>query len=202
MSIYDPYNQYSTDVVYISSLSAVGSKDGQVIAFDGKTGRWKPTTFAPPINTATIKNFSGGSTSLLFTETTLVSAKKITVMFDRVTTNGQNSLTIQLGSRGSLKYGGYNCTSLAGSAEAGNVKLAYDGFVISGAVSGVPASGLMNFATMGNNIWVGSGSFTASMMSIAAGSVTLNGPIDRIKIGTVGDASKIYRGAVNIMWEY
>lgn len=192
-------DSWSSAFLSLSSIDPREGSDTQIIQYDNATDKWGPAFLT---NTAVAQSFSD-SGSVIFTGfSSLVKAKKITVMMHNVVPRSAAQITIQFGSGGSLKYGDYNSASLAGSDNVGNMRRQYDGFVIAGTEAGVPMSGLMNFATLGDNIWAGSGSFTASMMALAAGSIALDGPIDIIRIGTVNDSGIIQSGSVNITWEY
>jgi hypothetical protein len=130
--------------------------------------------------------------------------KKITVMFNGVSTNGTNGFRFQIGS-GSVETSGYVGTSSV---------------VGDGSVTGVLASGTSGLDTwvivaanlyhgqavflhMGSNIW----SLSVSLVSneprafFSAGTKTTSGVLDRLRITTTGGTNTFDAGSINILYE-
>jgi hypothetical protein len=131
-------------------------------------------------------------------------AKRITVMFGGVSTNGTSLKQVQLGS-GSFTTSGYSggggaisSGSAGGSSSttgllAGVFTLASDAF-----------SGNMIITNLTGNSWVASfsgGSATGNLGSVSGGSVTIGGVLDRIRITTVNGTDTFDAGSINVMYE-
>jgi hypothetical protein len=134
--------------------------------------------------------------------------KRITVMFDGVSTNGTSNILIQLGNAGGVETTGY----------AGNTFNTFDGGTINvgvwsaGAVVHVASTGATYQGSVGatifsGNSWVFSGSVSPSLtnsnnrMSILSGSKTLSDILDRIRITTVNGTDTFDAGSFNILYE-
>ena len=134
--------------------------------------------------------------------------KKITVMFSGVSTNGSGNYQIQIGS-GSVTTSGYlGSTGYFTTGTA--VSAATTGFLIynpSGAAvvaHGTTTLTLLNSAT---NTWVATSimaSSQAAQMLFGAGSISLAGTLDQLRIigsATGSPADTFDAGTINIMYE-
>jgi hypothetical protein len=129
--------------------------------------------------------------------------KRITVMFNGVSTNGSSAYLIQLGDSGGIETTGYlgtaaQCaaTSAAGTETAG--------FQIRTASSSAVIYGSANFCNLNGNSWVGMGTFArtdGAEMLISSCAKTLSGTLDRVRITTVNGTDVFDAGSVNIMYE-
>lgn len=136
-------------------------------------------------------------------------AKKITVMFNGVSTNGLTHKIIRLGSAGSIQTTGYVASSafcqINASVTGGVVDTT--GFPIYSSRIAAAHSGLITFVNQGNNIWVASGvtdygmSDTITCSIISSGRVELSSTLDRIRITTVNGTDTFDAGQINIMYE-
>jgi hypothetical protein len=130
-------------------------------------------------------------------------AKRITVMFNGVSTNGTSNLLIQIGS-GSVAASGY----LGGSSNLSSAIITtsyttgfgirgYDtaSFLMVGSISIKLLSGFIYTAdgVLSNSI--------GNVTNITAGNVTLTGVLDRIRITTVNGTDTFDAGSINIMYE-
>ena len=129
-------------------------------------------------------------------------AKRITVMLSGVSTSGASNPIIQLGA-GSVTTSGY----LGGSIESGNTRATFTtGF---GILSSAPVNllyGHMVLTNISANVWVASSNFVLFQSSIyyivaGAGSISLGGTLDRLRITTVNGTDTFDAGTINIMWE-
>lgn len=130
--------------------------------------------------------------------------KRITVMFNGVSTSGTSSFLIQLGTSSGVTTSGYlgQCTNTSGAASTNFTS----GFVfnISVAAAGVFA-GNMTICNFSGNIW----SETSTSMptagtgggSYGAGYVSLASTLDRVRITTVNGTDTFDAGTINIMYE-
>lgn len=130
--------------------------------------------------------------------------KRITVMFRQVSTNGSSNKLIQVGagsvttsgydSSGSLIYGSNQCVITASTA----------GFIIRVDGSGELFSGQYVLTLLGSNIWVGSSvvaDSSANRVWHSAGSISLGGTLDRVRITTVNGTDAFDAGSINILYE-
>jgi hypothetical protein len=131
-------------------------------------------------------------------------AKRITVMFNGVSTSGTNSILIQLGS-GTVQTSGYlTYSSKMGSASVSNGQNYTSGFGIAITSAAYITSGSAAFSTFGSSAWTGNGFFADSSGVNGfplGGVVSLSGALDRIRITTVGGTDTFDAGSINIMYE-
>lgn len=130
--------------------------------------------------------------------------KRITVMFQGVSTSGTNNYQIQIGS-GSVTTTGYaaNMTSFNASAVA-------TASYTTGFVCVVPSantnvnSGAVRLTNLTGNTWVAEGTVSSTDVTrnnLCAGSITLGGVLDRVVITTVGGTDTFDAGTINILYE-
>lgn len=129
--------------------------------------------------------------------------KRITVMFNGVSTNGTSNPLVQIGA-GSVATSGYTSTSVtvnSSSSTAGGSSTS--GFIIFSGVSTSLLSGQLVIASFGSNIWTCS--FTLKQLTtnvlFGGGDVTLSGTLDRLRLTTVNGTDTFDAGSVNILYE-
>ena len=129
--------------------------------------------------------------------------KRITVMFSGVSTNGASVIQIQLGTSG-----GFQTTGYLGSYGYGNVPSIQlsSGFAIynDAATDVLHGFSTLNLLNSSTGIWTFSsllGWSTRAYQLLSAGSKTLTGTLDRIRITTVNGTDTFDAGTINIMWE-
>ena len=132
-------------------------------------------------------------------------AKRITVMFNGVSTNGTSNPQVQVGS-GSTTTSGY----VGYNARQGATLNAYvansAGFILDGSnVAATTLTGHLILTLISGNTWIGSGVTTNTAgineSSTIAGSIALSGTLDRVVITTVNGTDTFDAGSVNIFWE-
>jgi hypothetical protein len=127
--------------------------------------------------------------------------KRITVMFNGVSTNGSSNLLIQIGA-GSITTSGY--TSGAWTANTSNTT-ATNGYLLTGAnVAATIYHGNLFICNAGSNLWIEShaiGGQSGGYNSVGGGGVTLSGTLDRIRITTAGGTDTFDAGTINILYE-
>jgi hypothetical protein len=130
--------------------------------------------------------------------------KRITVMFNGVSTNGTNVYIVQIGS-GSFTTSGYasNVASINVSAAGTSSYSAGFGFVIPSAASNIN-SGAIRITNLTGNVWVEEGSVASTettRSNLSAGSITLGGVLDRLRITTLNNTDTFDAGSINILYE-
>jgi hypothetical protein len=129
-------------------------------------------------------------------------AKRITVMFNGVSTNGTSNLQIQIGA-GSVTTSGYaSSSSTQGVSTAGVNSTA--GFVSYNNVASNVFSGSYTITNVSGNIWVLAGTLANAVAAYtvsSAGLIALGGTLDRVRITTVNGTDTFDAGSINIMYE-
>lgn len=129
--------------------------------------------------------------------------KRVTVIWNGVSTNSTSTRRIQIGS-GSVQTTGYSCAfGYATSAVASVTSTA--GFdVINGSAAEV-VSGHMILTNISGFVWVASAVFTTSGgtagLYYSGGNVTLSGALDRVRITTANGTDTFDAGSINILYE-
>jgi hypothetical protein len=129
-------------------------------------------------------------------------AKRITVMFNAVSTNGGSNPIVQLGS-GSFTTSGY----ASGGIESGNTRTAYTtGFGILSSSAVNLLYGHMVLTNISSNAWVSSLNSVILQSGVyyavtGAGSISLSGALDRVRITTVNGTDAFDAGTINILVE-
>ena len=132
--------------------------------------------------------------------------KRVTVMFNGVSTSGTSIPQIQIGS-GSVSTTSYNSTASYGST-AGQFSTLTSGFPLS--VSNVAAaasvfSGVLVLNLIASNTWVAQGcnAINTNNISVVIGGVSpaLGGALDRVRITTVNGTDTFDAGSINILYE-
>lgn len=130
--------------------------------------------------------------------------KRITVMFNGVSTNGASAVQVQLGNSGGVETTGYagSVTAIVGST-AGYAAYS-SGFVTLGLIAAGARSGLLTIVNIDSNAWVASGTFDETGTpagGTAQGAKTLSATLDRIRLTTVNGTDTFDAGTINIMYE-
>jgi hypothetical protein len=158
------------------------------------------TTNVYPLVSGTAQNASG----TLVDFTGIPSwVKRITVMFNGVSTNGSSNFFIRLGSV-SIATTGYVSTGISTSTGGSAVATSTTGLLVSGNnVNSYALVGNVIITNISSNTWVASGyGLQATTQTIGmGGSVTLPGALDIVRITTVNGTDIFDAGTINIMYE-
>jgi len=127
--------------------------------------------------------------------------KRITVMFNGLSTNGSSGRQVQLGA-GSVQTTGYTSMAIRSGGTVGST----NGLVLdAGSGASDITYGIQTITSMGSNVWVSASSYSFgssnSNAGSSGGSVTLSGTLDRIRITTVNGTDTFDAGSVNILYE-
>ena len=132
--------------------------------------------------------------------------KRITVMFNGVSTNGTSIVQIQLGDAGGIETSGYTGMT-ARFAAANNVyTVAYTSGILTqtGMQAGVSYVAQIVFTLVGSNAWVASGAITSATTNDncqICGSKTLSDTLTQLRITTVNGTDTFDAGTINILYE-
>lgn len=180
------------------------------------------TLTTPTLTSPTISNptFTGTTTGSVITSGTAVAstsgtsidftgipswAKRITVMFSGVSTNGTSVLLVQLGDSGGIETTGY--TGSASNLSSGVVSATYTtGFGCDGGARSVgdTTSGLITICSFGSNQWIASGTLgrtDSGGTRTFGGNKTLSDTLDRVRVTTVNGTDTFDAGSINILYE-
>jgi len=193
----------STAVDYTATFPA---NTGNVVT-DGATQTLTNKTLSSPlvmgasVITSGTAQVSTSGTNIDFTDIPSW-VKRVTVMFSGVSTNGANSLLVQLGDSGGVETTGYISTSVQISG-GGLTADATVGFVIRSATASNVFSGSMVIMNINGNDWVSQHSVKQTTIAIAcgAGDKSLSGTLDRVRITTFGGTDTFDAGSINILYE-
>jgi hypothetical protein len=130
--------------------------------------------------------------------------KRVTVMFNAVSTNAGSKVRIQLGA-GSVETTGYaGSASYIASASAGSANFSA-GFDINDVQTAVRSlSGALILNLLGSNLWVCSGNLGdtgSTYQSFIGGTKTTSSTLDRVRITTVSGTDTFDAGSINILYE-
>ena len=127
-------------------------------------------------------------------------AKRITVMFNGVSTNGSSNILVQIGA-GSVTTSGYNggTTFVVSASYSANSS----GFLVANSVGASAVySGTAQINSIGSNGWVYTSNIAAATnVFVGGGAVTLGGTLDRVRVTTVGGTDTFDAGTINLLWE-
>jgi hypothetical protein len=130
-------------------------------------------------------------------------AKRITVMFSGVSTNGTSNWLLQLGDSEGVENTGYLCSSSQfGAAVSTSQFTSGFGFTYSSATA--VSAGTIQFSNLDGNVWVANGVLAntdSAGTRILAGTKTLSDTLTQVRITTVGGTNTFDAGTINIMWE-
>lgn len=156
-----------------------------------------------PIVSGTAQNSTSG-TSIDFTGIPSW-AERITVMFNGVSTNGTSVVIVQVGS-GSITTSGYlgAATAYAGGS-TGSAANFTTGFAAGNFNTAANVRhGALVLNNLSGNIWSCNGTIALSDSAgtgSSAGTISLGGTLDQIRITTVGGVNTFDAGSINILYE-
>ena len=128
-------------------------------------------------------------------------AKRITVMFNGVSTSGTSLKQIQIGS-GSIANTGYLAATAALLTSTMASVGSTSGYPINSNLAADVLYGAITLSLFDTNKWVASGNTVNGASSFTtAGYVTLSGTLDRVRITTINGTDTFDAGSINIMYE-
>ena len=134
--------------------------------------------------------------------------KRITVMFDAVSTSSTSLKMVQLGDSGGVESTGYDAYALWVNTAGGITPGGSDkGFIIRSNTAAQAMNGAMYINLLTGNTWVSthslnSGAATTPESFMGSGSKTLSATLDRIRITTVNGTDTFDgSGSINVLYE-
>lgn len=187
----------------VTGISAGGLPDGCVVTADVADGAITQQKRSEQLTLATAQDSTSG-TSIDFTGIPSW-VKRVTIMFNGVSTNGTSPIQVQLGDSGGIETSGYvggNWTITG--ANACNLATFSTGFAPIGNDTTETRHGILNLFNSSSNNWLANGMFyNAGTEDIGgvAGEKATSSTLDRIRITTVNGTDTFDAGSINIMYE-
>ena len=136
------------------------------------------------------------------------SAKRVTIMFSGVSTNGTSLKQVQLGTSGGIQATGYDSLwSFVQAGGAANSAVATTGFALPSNLAADTFKGaiVLTLQNAASGIWTAHGVLQQTVGSVyqmmVSGEKTLSGTLDRIRLTTVNGTDTFDAGAINLLWE-
>ena len=165
------------------------------------------TVVANNVNSAIVSGTAVASTSGTSIDFTSIPSwvKRITVMFQGVSSNGTSPYIMRLGTSSGFVTTGYLCGGVySGVATNGGNRT--DGLLICGNAvdANTTIHGNAVLTNISGNSWVQNfvmGNSDAAFAVFGGGSITLGGTLDRVRITTVNGTDTFDAGSINILYE-
>ena len=133
--------------------------------------------------------------------------KRVTVMFNGLSSNGTSAFLLQLGDSGGIETTGYTGVAARGGSASNAYETSTAGFPLSEA--SVAASNFQSLATLAlldatTNTWVISGTtsyVSANSLSSISGGKSLSDTLTQVRITTVNGTDTFDAGTINILYE-
>ena len=188
----------STATDYTATFPA---NTGNVVT-TGSSAVVTPAMLTQPLTQATSK--SATSTSVDFTGIPSW-VKRITIMFNGVSTGGTSIKQIQLGDSGGFETTGYLGTGVQlTDAQSVNAATITTGFGIRSALAADTLNGAVVITNLTSNTWVAQGALTDSSRGagyLVGGAKALSYVLTQVRITTVNGTDTFDAGSINILYE-
>jgi hypothetical protein len=169
----------------------------------GSTAAVTPAMLTQPLTQSTAQASTSG-TSIDFTGIPSW-VKRITVMFNGVSTNGTSNKQIQLGDSGGFETTGYLGASVQlTDAASVNAATITTGFGIRSALAADTINGAVVITNLTSNTWVAQGALTDSSRGagyLVGGAKALSDVLTQVRITTVNGTDAFDAGSINILYE-
>ena len=172
-------------------LPSQGGNAGKALVTSGSAASW--TTVNAITSGTSVASTSGTAIDFISIPSTV---KRVTVMFNGISTNGASSTQVQLGA-GSIQATGYKSSS-------NSLFYSTTGLMVTPGIAAANLyQGSMIITLMGTNIWVAQSvtSRDDANTFFSAGSVSLSGTLDRVRFTTVNGTDTFDAGSINILYE-
>ena len=190
-----------TNGITTPDLESTGPVIGTTGTFSGAVQASGVTTNLYPLVSGTVVASTSG-TSIDFTGIPSW-AKRVTVMFQGVSTSGTSSWVVRIGN-GSIISSGYSSASTYFVAGGLNTQSDTSGFLIRSDNAANFISGAMVIYNFSGNTWIETwvgGNGPNTQTHLGGGQLTLGGTLDRLRITTVNGTDTFDAGSINILYE-
>jgi hypothetical protein len=179
------------------SVASVGTS-GQVLTSNGAAA-------LPTFSEKIVQETAVATTSGTYVDFTGIPSwvKRITVMFDSVSTNGTSNVMVQLGTSSGVEATGYSGAVDFVEDNAGGTAFSTGFLVDKSLLASNVRNGQMIISAFGANKWVESSTLSKDpdALLLGAGVKTLSGTLDRVRITTANGTDTFDSGTVNILYE-
>ena len=197
----------------MASLILSGSTSGSITvsspAVSGSNTQTLPAVSGTILVQGTASNIVSG-TAVASTSGTSIDftgipswVKRITVMFNGVSTNGTSNMLVQIGDSGGFETSNYAGASSFGGA--GATAHYSSGFIVNNNIlAAEPHSGFFSISSIGSNAWAGGGVVAPSATNgpcFSGGAKTLSGTLTQVRVTTVNGTDAFDAGTINILYE-
>jgi hypothetical protein len=172
---------------------------GKALVTDGSAASW--TTVSGITSSTAVASTSGTSIDFISIP---AGVKRVTVLFNEVSLSGTSGYLVQIGTSSGIVSSGYvsvsNHYNTSNQTSGGS---STSGFYIHEPTAANLMSGKATIETMGSNMWIFSDNVKngPSIVGNGAGSKTLSGTLDRVRITTVNGTDTFDAGLINILYE-
>jgi hypothetical protein len=155
-------------------------------------------------NVASLGAVTASGTSVDFTSIPAY-ARKVTLVYNQLSTNGTSDYLIQLGTASSIETSGYlaNAVTVASISTGYSFTTGY-GFIISPSAAN-SYSGVVTFFLVSDASYAwsanGMGSAGSTTIQFASGGKVLGGVLTRLRVTTSGGANTFDNGTINVFYE-
>ena len=125
--------------------------------------------------------------------------KRVTLMFNGVSTNATSNWLVQIGA-GSVTTSGYSSGASSGASSVATTT-STAGFIIRVGGAGDTVNGQMSITNITGNTWVSGHAMGGNAFWIGGGNLNLGGTLDQVRITTVAGTSTFDAGSINILYE-
>lgn len=197
-------SEASRSVVVVNGVDTMAiNQDGSVELLNAASA--SGANDVPTFGTALVQATAQSATGTAVDFTGIPSwAKRVSVMFNGVSTNGSSLALVQVGAESFVTSGYLGCTTDTEGAGSGSTNHSSGILLNNAGNAAFVRHGSVVLANAGDNLWVISGTIGHSNVNRnvqIGGSVPLSGPLDRIRLTTVNGTDQFDAGTVNIMWE-
>jgi len=181
--------------------AGVGTTDTQTLTnktLTSPTISGTPVMGASVITSGTAQASTSGTSIDFFSIPSWV--KRITIMYNGVSTNGTSIYLVQIGTSSGFETTGYVSQAMA----TGIVSTSTAGFIQyhNALTAAYVMYGQCVLTTLGSNIWTEFGGMgNAASTATSTGGKTLGGVLDRVRITTVNGTDTFDLGSINILYE-
>jgi hypothetical protein len=202
------FNTNSAERLRIASAGQIGigganyGTSGQVLTSAGASTAPSWQTVSAITSGTAVASTSG--TAIDFTSIPST-AKRITVMYTSLQISGSSNVLFQLGTSGGIQTNNYlgSGVFLGSSSGASNYTTGF-GINSTGSSNVMNGQIILSLLNLSTGIWVAngiSGLSNLAFIQTIAGSKTLSGTLDRLRITTVNGTDTFTAGSINIMYE-
>lgn len=187
------FDATTQDVINVNASGVVDFPQGATIG--GSAGQKMLLTASQATTSGTFVDFTGIPSW----------AKKITVMFNGVSTNGTSPVQVQIGTSSGVENTGYSTQlSIVSGTNTTGIGSSTTGFSTVHGIAASSRNGHMQILLLSGLVWTSSGvigdASNNAVASIAA-SKTISGTLDRIRLTTVNGTDTFDGGSVSLLIE-